>query len=247
MCVQFYVKSLFFSFKYNNEKERLFYFSFLFKYIFVVPLPITETPGTSPVTLDQTIQFEPLTSTVLVQQIQSQLGITNNNEVELEGISLENQTDDVKNAQDHESSNVENVCSSEIRKTTDESKIIDEITEDSANTLKFSSKLVEECETSSENKILSNNNDDDDECINKNNKVASESVEKKEEERKKDILEYLVTFSDSATDEEKELRRKKESEVSEKPPIPLPTYLWEDLKKAKEQGNVFNSIFTKIF
>lgn len=211
---------------------------------------MTEPPGTSLV-LDQPIEFEPLTSTVLVQQIQSQLNpnlIEEIEETDDRVAVLENKTssksdrtqteeEKLEITQEKQSNSVS--CSGGEEKDeknheqkADESKI-DEIT-DTTNILKFSSApFVEPCETSSSSisqyKNFNNNNNDD-EYKNKNIKVAEKEGN---DDESKDILEYLVTFSDSA--EQKELKQK-ESEVSEKPPIPLPTYLWEDLKKAKEQG-----------
>lgn len=211
---------------------------------------MSEPPGTSLV-LDQPIEFEPLTSTVLVQQIQSQLNpnlIEEIEETDDRVAVLENNTssksdrtqteeEKLEITQEKQSNSVS--CSGGEEKDeknheqkADESKI-DEIT-DTTNILKFSSApFVEPCETSSSSisqyKNLNNNNNDD-EYKNKNIKVAEKEGN---DDKSKDILEYLVTFSDSA--EQKELKQK-ESEVSEKPPIPLPTYLWEDLKKAKEQG-----------
>lgn len=214
---------------------------------------MSEPPGTSLV-LDQPIEFEPLTSTVLVQQIQSQLNpnlIEEIEETDDRVAVLENNTssksdrtqteeEKLEITQEKQSNSVS--CSGGEEKDeknheqkADESKI-DEIT-DTTNILKFSSApFVEPCETSSSSisqyKNFNNNNNDD-EYKNKNIKVAEKEGN---DDESKDILEYLVTFSDSA--EQKELKQK-ESEVSEKPPIPLPTYLWEDLKKAKEQGKKF--------
>lgn len=207
---------------------------------------MTDPPGTSPL-LDQPIEFEPLTSTVLVQHIQSQLtpnSIEESEETEDLPV-LENQSDRTEEiekleiTQQKQSNNNVSGGGDETEKheqKADESKI-DEIT-DTANILKFSSaRFVEPCETSSRTQKSQyknlNSNNNDDEYINKNIKVAEKEGN---DDESKDILEYLVTFSDSA---EQIALREKESELSEKPPIPLPTYLWEDLKKAKEQGTHF--------
>lgn len=215
--------------------------------IFAVPLPVAEPPGTSTI-LNQPIEFEPLTSTILVQQIQSQISEDLNEEVSSgEVIVLENKlscdTKEKESTEENLEITLQKQSNSESGggdhggqyvRTVNESKI-DEIS-DTANTSEFSSApFVEPCETSNTKQTPYKNNNNDDEYINKNIKVAEKEGN---DDESKDILEYLVTFSDSA-EHLREVATQKESEVSDKPPIPLPTYLWEDLKKAKEQGETY--------
>lgn len=208
---------------------------------------MTDPLGTSPI-LNQPVELEPLTSTVLVQQIQSQLNPNSSEDVTQEDVTvLEKKSCDTNTEKESQEeklgitqqkqSNSESSGGDE-QQTADESKIDETKT---ANTVEFSSAVVvEPCETSTQ-KFQYKNNNNDDEYINKNIKVGEKEGN---DDESKDILEYLVTFSDSA--EHKALTAQKESELSDKPPIPLPTYLWEDLKKAKEQGK-FEFFFVKLF